>query len=300
MFLDEDAKRKHPYMKTTCCIITCLTALAFNAALSQQPVAPVPGPGLQPQPGTPAAADFSSRVQNIIGRAGGVPSPEPTLTKFNLDFPGGTPKDLVAAIQKALRQPLNAIIPDDLAATKLPAVKMNSVDVSELFKALTAASHKTETVLGAYSGLPGYSYAQTACGFRQGSEGRLSDDTIWYFYVEKPNPLPPYSPAKVCRFYTLAPYLDRGATVDDITTAMETGWKMLGETSPPTISFHKDTKLLIAVGEPSKLEIIDAVLKALAPPMGGVAPPMGGGGSIPLGTTAPPTPRTNAPAPVAK
>ena len=51
--------------------------------------------------------------------------------------------------------------------------------------------------------------------------------------------------------------------MDDITTAIETGWKMLGETSPPTISFHKDTKLLIAVGEPSKLETIDAVLKAL-------------------------------------
>ena len=55
-------------------------------------------------------------------------------------------------------------------------------------------------------------------------------------------------------------------SVDDITTAIETGWKMLGETSPPTISFHKDTKLLIAVGDPSKLETIDAVLKALQPP----------------------------------
>lgn len=171
---------------------------------------------------------------------------------------------------------MNAIIPDDLAATKLPALKMNSVDVSELFKALTAASHKTEIVLSAYPGASGYSYVQTACGFRQGSEGRASDDTIWYFYVEKPNPLPPSSPAKVCRFYTLAPYLDRGATVDDITTAMETGWKMLGETSPPTISFHKDTKLLIAVGEPGKLETIDAVLKALQG--------TGGGGAVTWGS----------------
>ena len=57
--------------------------------------------------------------------------------------------------------------------------------------------------------------------------------------------------------------------MDDITTAIETGWKMLGDTSPPTISFHKDTKLLIAVGEPSKLETIDAVLQALG---GGAMP----------------------------
>jgi hypothetical protein len=69
---------------------------------------------------------------------------------------------------------------------------------------------------------------------------------------------------KVCRFYSLAPYLDRHITVDDITTAIETGWKMLGDSAPANISFHKDTKLLIAVGEPSKLETIDAVLKALA------------------------------------
>src|SRR5262249_12310683 len=93
-----------------------------------------------------------------------------------------------------------------------------------------------------------------------------SDDAIWYFFVERPvlpgGPLP----QKVCRFYSLAPYLDRGATVDDITTAIETGWKMLGDESPAAIRFHKDTKLLIAVAEPSKLEIIDAVLKAIDVP----------------------------------
>jgi hypothetical protein len=48
---------------------------------------------------------------------------------------------------------------------------------------------------------------------------------------------------------------------------METGWKMLGETSPPQISFNKDSKLLITVDEPSKVEIIDAVLGALEPLM---------------------------------
>ena len=71
------------------------------------------------------------------------------------------------------------------------------------------------------------------------------------------------SSAKVCRFYSLASYLERHLTVDDITTAIETGWKMLGENPLPKISFHKDTKLLIAVGEPAKLETIDAVLRAL-------------------------------------
>ena len=48
-------------------------------------------------------------------------------------------------------------------------------------------------------------------------------------------------------------------------TAIQTSWKMLGDKDTPNISFHKDTKLLIAVGEPAKLETIDAVLKALQP-----------------------------------
>ena len=51
---------------------------------------------------------------------------------------------------------------------------------------------------------------------------------------------------------------------------------MLGEKETPAISFHKDTKLLIAVGEPSKLEMINAVLGALTlppQPSSKVAPP---------------------------
>jgi hypothetical protein len=54
-----------------------------------------------------------------------------------------------------------------------------------------------------------------------------------------------------------------GISIDDITTAIKTGAKMLGETDEPTMSFHKDTRLLIAVGEPSRLDIIDSALRAL-------------------------------------
>ena len=119
-----------------------------------------------------------------------------------------------------------------------------------------------------------YQIANVSYGFRQGDDSgkAITDDTIWYFYVEKPA-LPPVSDsAKVCRFYALDPFLALGYTVDDITTAIKTGWDMMGlsagkdvspESAEPSLSFHKDTKLLIAVGEPSKLETVDAVLKAL-------------------------------------
>jgi hypothetical protein len=185
--------------------------------------------------------------------------PAPSLTRLDLDFPGGTPKELVAAIQKSMGKPLNVIIPDEFADTKIPALKMKNVDVPQLFQAIEAASSKQQYITPS----PGSAqYVQTfRYGFRPNT-GAVTDDTIWYFHVEKPIPSVPF---KDCRFYSLAPYLDRGLTVDDITTAIKTGAKMLGENQEPQISFHKDTKLLIAVGEPSKLQIIDAVLKALEP-----------------------------------
>lgn len=71
---------------------------------------------------------------------------------------------------------------------------------------------------------------------------------------------------KTCRFYNLAPYLET-YKVEDVTTAIQTGWKMLGEVSPPVISYHKDTKLLIAVGEQGKLILIDEVLRQLSNPV---------------------------------
>ena len=203
-----------------------------------------------------------------------VPSPDPVLTKFSLDFPGGTPKQLVGAIEKAMGKPLNAIIPAEHADIELPPLKMSNVDVWQLFQALELTSQKTEAyVTGAYNPsnpmagrFPGsYQQMRTGYGFR--TTGERSDDSIWYFYVEKPNLPPLASPIpKICRFYSLTPYLERGVSVEDITTAIQTGWKMLGDKEIPAISFHKETKLLIAVGEPAKLETIDAVLQALQPP----------------------------------
>jgi len=179
-----------------------------------------------------------------------------TLTKFDLDFKGGHPKDLVAAVQKATGKPLNAVIPDEYANVTIPELKMKNVNAAQLFRALDQASRKTEYIKNSESS---YSTYNTSCGF-QNIGGSLTDDTVWFFYVQKPN-VPP--PIKICRFYALGPYLDLGISIDDITTAIKTGAKMLGETDEPTMSFHKDTRLLIAVGEPSRLDIIDSALRAL-------------------------------------
>jgi hypothetical protein len=199
--------------------------------------------------------------------------PSRGLTKFNLDFPGGTPKELVAAIEKATSKPLNAIIPDEAAGTKLPPLKMDNVDTVQLFAALGAASVKqeyrvTSTAFG-FGPYGGGSYSSVNTGFGFKTDGDASDNSIWYFYVLDPPQPPDFSrppPAKTCHFYQLQPFLNKGLTVDDITTAIQTGWKMEGADPAPQLNYHKETKLLIAYGDPDKLKVIDDVLAALQSP----------------------------------
>jgi hypothetical protein len=137
---------------------------------------------------------------------------------------------------------------------------MSNVDVAQLFQALGAASQKVVSVFNQQFG--SYSQQQTGCGFEMAS-GRLADDSVWYFHDQKPSRPPVISTQKICQFYSLSPYLDRGFTVDDITTAIQTGWKMAGVTSPPELNYHKETRLLIAFGELNELQTIQQVLQTL-------------------------------------
>jgi hypothetical protein len=218
----------------------CLLAPAFTPLFSQQPTLP-------------------RQMRFLGGAAPPAATPAPNLTKFNLDFPGGTPSALVDAIEKASHIPLNAIIPTEYADAQLPPLKMNNVNVVDLFAALESAT--TKDVPEFQPGSANVFYEHVDCGFQTGP-GDVSDDSVWYFHdTEKQS--------SYCRFYSLAPYLDRGFTVDDITTAIHTGWEMQAdsashpETSLPKLFFHKETKLLIAVGDVGNLQMIDQALNAL-------------------------------------
>jgi hypothetical protein len=183
-------------------------------------------------------------------------------TQFSLDFPGGTPAQLVKAIEKATGKRINVIINKEDENVELPPLKMDDVFLPQLFTALEVASRKLVAVSTSGMGR-GDSYSQftTSYGFKSSDD--MTDTAVWYFHVEKPNLPPVVSTEKVSRFYSLTPYLDRGFTVDDITTAIQTGWKMAGETTTPELNYHKETKMLIAFGEPDELKTIDDVLRTL-------------------------------------
>lgn len=165
-------------------------------------------------------------------------------------------------------RPLNAIIPEEHGSRRLPPLKMSRVDVSQLFWALSEASIAIENRFNIAS--------QTKTGFFTTDPHRVSDETIWFFRVEGGPPKGWESQLKICRVYLLTPYLDKGLTVDDVTTAIRTAWKMIGDPSPSipqSLTFHRETKLLIAVADQRSLEAIDAVLKALRPAASATSPP---------------------------
>jgi len=208
-------------------------------------------------------------------------APRPALAdsafpKFDINFPGGPPELLVHVITNQTRLPLNVIIPPESAGTELPPLQMRDVTVPQLFEALGKASRKHVSRITAWSldsrGVifPRYSIVNTTYGFRT-SEPAIPE-SIWHFYMDPPEqadvpkPEDP-KPVSVCRFYQLGPHLDQGKLrIEDITTAVETAWKMLGTGKTPELKFHKETRLLIAVGPVNQLALIDEVLAQLPVP----------------------------------
>ena len=188
-----------------------------------------------------------------------------SLPKFDLDFSGGTPKDLVKAVEKVTGKPLNAVIPDDCADLKIPAASVKNVTAAQLFEALRLVS-KTDRryiIVDTLSSEEGRMQRTLTYGFQ--TEGVPNENSIWYF-TKDDDDSGPYTIVgpPVCRFYQLSPYLEAGYKVEDVTTAIETGWKMLGITKTPEITYHKDTKVLIVVGDTDKLKTIDDLLKQLS------------------------------------
>jgi hypothetical protein len=195
------------------------------------------------------------------------------LMHFDLEFPGGSPTDFLAAVAEASGKEVNAIIPRDCEDTLLPAIRVKNVNIVDLFEALEAASRRTVTAVTSQAGSEargfprGYTQFETSFGFR--TSGVPSDDAIWYFYRKTPS-LPPDSsssaPDRRVRYFHLGRYLET-YQLEDITTAIQTGWKMLRLNAPgqpvPEMNFHKDTQLLIAVGDPRGVEIIAQVLSEL-------------------------------------
>ncbi len=214
-----------------------------------------------------------AQVQNGPRRGGGdAPAPIPAqgldLKHFDLDFPGGTPRQLADAISEATGKHLNLIVPDAHVDTPIMPIKVEDVTVPQLFAAIQTASRREAPVaIGETNGRKSIQYRTVGVGFEFASQP-VTDETVWSFTSTAPTKedeavlASGEGPDQVCQYFQLAPYLQEH-TVEDITTAIQTGWKMLKVNPAPQLSFHEETKLLIAVGSAEHIAQIPQVLQQL-------------------------------------
>ncbi len=244
-------------------VLICIVLFTSVFRTGAQAIQPPP---VQLAPRPPVAGSF--------GKGSGAEN-EKDLPRFDLDFAGGTPQELVDAIRAQIGT-LNAIIPEKDRAERIPAFNVKGANVAELFRALQSASQQTHSYQTGFVDYGGNGNNRRAAlqwntvvsGFQ--TVGAVTPEAVWYYSANSP----PSLDVTVCRFYQLAPYLG-SYKVDDITTAIQAGWKMLGDKDTPKLNYHEDTKLLIAVGTQAKLEMIDAVLSELKKGKGDAETPSG-------------------------
>src|SRR5215216_3206371 len=89
-----------------------------------------PGPafGQDDAPTPPPSAQVQAPVKVVVPVKNHFP-------RFDLDFPGGTPKQFVKAVEKAGGKPVNVVVSDENDDVRLPALSVKNVTVPELFQA---------------------------------------------------------------------------------------------------------------------------------------------------------------------
>lgn len=190
--------------------------------------------------------------QNAQGNPS-TPPPEVEQT-FSIAFPGGTPSDLMHHLSEAIGTVPNVIIAPSMQNVELPEFSLQNVTLADVFQALNNLGDANKKGSWQLSG---------------------SNEPIWvlnpnqqqnsYGMLQSIDPLtgqPINRAEKNCFIFPVSSVLTE-FTIEDITTAVQTAWTMMGNEAGAEIKFHKDTELLIAVGNHRQLEVIQQVLKSL-------------------------------------
>lgn len=177
----------------------------------------------------------------------------PPPNRFDLEFPGGTLAEYVAAIRG--RNPAaNIVLTGEFTVAAAPQVSLKSVT--------------TEAAIGLLT-----SGAQDAPGMTYWVHSRKVDNAgspepvlvIEVRTVNRDARRPPQAPSESA-VVSLAHLLRSGGgkplRVEDVLSAVEAASSMIG-TDPPTIRFHAETKLLIFRGSKEQVSMLRETLAAL-------------------------------------
>jgi len=168
-------------------------------------------------------------------------APNEELPVFHIDFPGGSPADLIQSVAKASGTRPNVIIPAYVANVTIPKFTLQNVNTYQVFDALNMVTDE--------KGLPNVRWI---------SEGsKAGPNRVWTLAKAPAKPK-----AETCQV-TFIGYLLESFELEDINAAIRASWEMLSKSSTASLKFHKETKLLIAKGDDEELKLAAEVLKSL-------------------------------------
>jgi hypothetical protein len=160
---------------------------------------------------------------------------------FNLSFPGGTPREFVDAVNKAKERsmknpkPVNLLVPKELADIKIPPMELQAINEQALFETVRLFYRNSSEALDWVNTSP----------------------NLWVL-MQRPD-------TRKSQVFYVGNLLQK-FKIEDITTAVETTWKLGARdpvSGPPTLKYHQDTKLLIALASHSQLSTMSEVITQL-------------------------------------
>jgi hypothetical protein len=183
--------------------------------------------------------------------------------RIEIEFKGGKPEDLLAAMEKVSGYKPNVIIHPEARSVVIPSFSLHGVTPSQVFNALNMLD-------------PGEGAVWQSVESEGGEIWTLMPPPRAAQAIDPLTGLPTQMPIqyqfgqaakravnKQCRVYNLTPVLD-DYTVEDVTTAVKGAWELMNITEEPPIKYHKDTKLLIVFGDPSELGVVQQVITELS------------------------------------
>jgi len=179
----------------------------------------------EPQP--PVAAESAPGVESIH------------LRKLDVDFPGGKISALLARLEEAAGGKPNILVDSKSAEVEIPALSLRSVTIPEIMDAVSQLHSSLRVDIGRGRSIITLTYSQPNMSHTRPRDDRRS---IQLFNIDR--------------------YLDT-FKIEDIVTAVETAWGMLGDSENASVLFHEETRLLIAGGTSDQLSAIHQVLSEL-------------------------------------
>ena len=217
--------------------LTFLASLAVASPLLAQP-------GQQPPNQPPPRQEIGGQNAPVIAQA---PRVEPKT--FKLDFAGGSIESLAAAMEKVEGVSFSIVTAENQdLKVELPRIRI-----------VNGTAHSLADVLR---------HVMNARGF--GLETvRTGDVNTVICVVHQHGFRPPAaSIPQLFESFQLGPFLERGATVEHITDAIQMSWKLNPANQPDglRLKFHPGTSILLVSGSHEALEVARKILTQLPAP----------------------------------